>query len=153
MIVVIDYNVGNVRSVNNALRHIGCEAVLSKKSETIEAAVGIVLPGVAAFGYAIGQLGPLAELVKKLALADKPLLGICVGYQMLFDYSGEYGRHNGLGLVSGSVVPIPASPPRCVPHMGWKPMPLWIYLLSWEKKKTSILHILSTPMSLTPRPK
>ena len=103
----------------NALKHIGCEVVLSKRIETIESAQGIVLPGVAAFGYAISQLGPLAELIKKLALAGKPLLGICVGYQMLFDYSSEYGRHDGLGLLSGSVVPIPISTQLSVPHMGW----------------------------------
>jgi glutamine amidotransferase len=119
MIVVIDYSVGNVRSVCNALRHIGCEVALSKEIKTIESAAGIVLPGVAAFGYAINQLGELAEQIKKLALAGKPLLGICVGYQMLFDYSNEYGQHNGLGLVSGSVISIPISTQLSVPHMGW----------------------------------
>jgi glutamine amidotransferase len=124
MIVVIDYNVGNVRSVCNALRHIGCEAALSKETETIEGAAGIVLPGVAAFGYAVNQLGELAKLIKKLALDGKPLLGICVGYQMLFCYSNEYGKHNGLGLISGSVVPIPAGPQLSVPHMGWNQVKL-----------------------------
>jgi len=140
MIVVIDYNVGNVRSVCNALRHIGCEAVLSKEIETIESASGIVLPGVSAFGYAINQLAELAELIKKIALAGKPLLGICVGYQMLFCYSSEYGKHNGLGLISGNVIPIPAglqsrqgclTPIRdtlrwalSVPHMGWNQVKL-----------------------------
>jgi glutamine amidotransferase len=124
MIVVIDYNVGNVKSVCNALRHIGCQVTLSRKSETIEDSAGIVLPGVAAFGYAISQLGALADLIKKLALAGKPLLGICVGYQMLFDCSSEYGKHNGLGLISGSVVPIPAGPQLSVPHMGWNQVKL-----------------------------
>jgi len=124
MIVVIDYNVGNVRSVCNALRHIGCEAALSKEIETIESAAGIVLPGVAAFGYAISQLAELAEPIKKLALAGKPLLGICVGYQMLFCYSSEYGKHNGLGLISGSVIPIPAGSQLSVPHMGWNQVKL-----------------------------
>jgi len=117
MLIVIDYNVGNVRSVCNAFRHIGCEAKLSCKTQDIQAAAGLVLPGVAAFGYAISALGPLAELIKKLALSGKPLLGICVGYQMLFDRSSEYGRHKGLGLVTGNVVPIPSS--QTVPHMGW----------------------------------
>ena len=117
MIVVIDYNVGNVKSVCNAFRHIGCEVALSCEPGAIEDAAGIVLPGVAAFGYAVGALGSVAELIKKVALAGKPLLGICVGYQMLFDSSSEYGRHDGLGLVSGSVVPIP--PGRVIPHMGW----------------------------------
>ena len=117
MIVVIDYNVGNVKSVCNAFEHIGCEAKLSCEPGDIESALGIVLPGVAAFGYAISALGSLAELIRKVALNGKPLLGICVGYQMLFETSSEYGRHDGLGLVAGSVIPIP--PGRVIPHMGW----------------------------------
>jgi glutamine amidotransferase len=117
MIVVIDYNVGNVRSVCNAFRHIGCDVKLSCEPRDIEGAAGLVLPGVAAFGYAMSALGPLAELIKKVARTGKPLLGICVGFQMLFEKSSEYGRHNGLGLVSGSVVPIPSA--QIVPHMGW----------------------------------
>jgi glutamine amidotransferase len=117
MIVVIDYNVGNVKSVCNAFKHIGCEAKLSKDAGTIENSTGIVLPGVAAFGYAISALGSLAEVIKSQAIDGKPLLGICVGYQMLFESSSEYGRHEGLGLVSGNVGPIP--PGRVIPHMGW----------------------------------
>lgn len=117
MIVVIDYNVGNVRSVCKALRHIGCEVALSCEPDIIEGATGLVLPGVAAFGYAVGALGSLAGLIKEVALSQKPLLGICVGYQILFDKSSEYGQHSGLGLVSGSVVPLP--PGQVVPHMGW----------------------------------
>jgi glutamine amidotransferase len=117
MIIVIDYNVGNVKSVCNAFHHIGCRAKLSCETQDIQAAAGLVLPGVAAFGYAVSALGSLAELIKKLALAGKPLLGICVGYQMLFDQSAEYGSHKGLGLVAGNVVPIPSS--QTVPHMGW----------------------------------
>ena len=117
MIAVIDYNVGNVRSVCNAFRHLGCDVKLTCEPEIIETAAGVVLPGVAAFGYAVSALGNLTELIKKLVLAGRPLLGICVGYQMLFDQSNEYGQHKGLGLVSGNVVPIPAG--RVIPHMGW----------------------------------
>jgi len=117
MIVVIDYNIGNVKSVCNAFRHIGCEVELSCEPQAVKDADGIVLPGVAAFGYAVSALGALAELIKEVALSGKPLLGICVGYQMLFKKSSEYGRHDGLGLVCGNVVPIP--PARVIPHMGW----------------------------------
>ena len=122
MLIVIDYNVGNVKSVCNAFGHIGSDVKLGKRPEDIRAAAGLVLPGVAAFGYAVSALGPLAELIKEVALAGKPLLGICVGYQMLFDKSSEYGSHNGLGLVSGDVVPIPSG--RTIPHMGWNQVKL-----------------------------
>ncbi|GAG50520.1 unnamed protein product [marine sediment metagenome] len=117
MITVVDYNVGNVKSVCNAFRHIGCEVRLSCEPQIIKGASGVVLPGVAAFGYAAGTLGALGEVIKETALNGKPLLGICVGYQMLFDRSSEYGQHKGLGLVGGDVVPIP--PRQTVPHMGW----------------------------------
>jgi glutamine amidotransferase len=117
MIVVIDYNVGNVKSVCNAFGHIGCEAELTSEPAAIENASGIVLPGVAAFGYAVNALGSTAELIKKAAVGGKPLLGICVGFQLLFEQSCEYGRHNGLGLIGGNVAPIP--PGRVIPHMGW----------------------------------
>ena len=117
MIVVVDYSVGNVKSVCNAFRHIGCDAVLSRESGAIRDASGLVLPGVAAFGYAVKALGAAAELIKEAALGGKPLLGICVGYQMLFEESCEYGVHEGLGLIRGKVRPIPAG--RVIPHMGW----------------------------------
>ncbi len=117
MIVVIDYNVGNVKSVCNAFQRIGCEVKLSNNPVDIEKSVGLVLPGVAAFGYAVNALGSLAESVKKAANNGKPLLGICVGFQMLFDSSSEYGPHKGLGLIVGNVAPIPSG--RTIPHMGW----------------------------------
>jgi len=117
MIVVIDYNVGNVKSVCNAFRYIGCDVELSCEAEAIRDAWGLVLPGVAAFGYAVSALGSACELVKEAALGGKPLLGICVGFQMLFEESSEYGQHQGLGLISGKVGPIP--PGRVIPHTGW----------------------------------
>lgn len=117
MIVVIDYNVGNVKSVRNALDYLGIEDELSADPARIAAADGIILPGVAAFGYAMQALGETAEAVRRTALAGKPLLGICVGFQLLFDHSCELGEHDGLGLIAGQVVPIPND--QTVPHMGW----------------------------------
>jgi len=117
MIVVVDYNVGNVKSVCNAFRHVGCEVELSRDPTRIEKAAGLVLPGEAAFGYAMEALGSAAEPVKQAAAAGKPVLGICVGHQMRFDRSHEYGPHKGLGLIRGDVVPVP--PEQTVPHMGW----------------------------------
>jgi len=117
MIVVIDYCVGNVRSVCNALDKIDCANKLSNSPEEIAAADGLILPGVAAFGYAMGALGASAEAVVDFAKAGKPLLGICVGYQVLFESSSELGTHKGLSLIGGSVEPLPKT--LAVPHMGW----------------------------------
>ena len=117
MIVVIDYGVGNVKSVTNAVCHIGCEVKVSCEPADIEKSQGIILPGVGAFGYAMEKLGPLTDVIREVALAGKPILGICLGFQILFDEGYELGRYKGLGLVAGKVIPIP--PVQTVPHMGW----------------------------------
>jgi len=122
MIVVIDYNVGNVKSVCKAFSHIGCEVKLSCERRDIQQAEGLVLPGVAAFGYAMKELGETAGIITETALTGKPLLGICVGHQMLFESSSEYGNHKGLGLIKGKVIPLPAG--RVIPHMGWNKVDL-----------------------------
>ena len=124
MIVVIDYGVGNVKSVTNAVRHIGCAVTVSCQAEDIEKADGIILPGVGACGYAMKVLGPLAETIRKVAIDGKPLLGICLGYQLLFDESHEHGVHKCLGLVGGKVIMIPGGIDEngnrlTIPHMGW----------------------------------
>ncbi|MHC4843881.1 MAG: imidazole glycerol phosphate synthase subunit HisH [Planctomycetota bacterium] len=117
MIIVIDYDVGNVKSVCNAFRYLDCEVKLSCEAVDIEIASGLVLPGVAAFGYAMKALGKTAALIKKFTATGKPLLGICVGYQLLFDQSCEHGNHKGLGLIKGNVIRLPEG--RVIPHMGW----------------------------------
>jgi glutamine amidotransferase len=117
MLVIIDYGVGNVRSVTNAFRHIGADIAVSCKPEEIQKAAGLILPGVGASGYAMQKVAPLADLICQQAQSGKPLLGICLGYQILFDESYEMGTHKCLGLIGGKVVPIP--PGRTVPHMGW----------------------------------
>lgn len=122
MIAVVDYSVGNVKSVCNAFNYLGCGVKLSCEPGEIEGAKGIVLPGVAAFGYARKSLGRLDESVRRAAEAGVPLLGICVGYQLLFDRSEEMGEHEGLGLVGGDVVAIPEG--RVIPHMGWNKVEL-----------------------------
>ncbi len=117
MIVVIDYNVGNTKSVANALAHLGYREKLSKEPCDIEKASGIILPGVAAFGYAVKALGKTANIIKDAVKKGTPILGICVGYQMLFEKSSEMGQHKGLELVSGTVDHF--KPGLTVPHMGW----------------------------------
>jgi len=117
MIIVIDYNVGNVKSVCNAFSYLGCEVELSREPERIARASGLVLPGVAAFGYAMEALDSAAGPIKETVAAGKPILGICVGFQMLFEQSSEYGPHQGLGLIGGRVVALPTE--QVVPHMGW----------------------------------
>ncbi len=122
MIVVINYDVGNVKSVCNAFERIGCEVKLSRDVRDIEYSTGLVLPGVAAFGYAMKELGDLTDLLKAVVRQGKPLLGICVGYQLLFERSCEHGDNVGLGFISGNVVKLPDG--KTIPHMGWNSVKL-----------------------------
>lgn len=119
MLVIIDYGVGNVRSVTNAFRYIGSDIKVSCEPEVIRKSHGLILPGVGASGYAMQKVAPIADVIKNEAAAGKPLLGICVGYQLLFDESYEMGTHQCLGLVKGKVIPIPQDMGLTIPHMGW----------------------------------
>ena len=123
MIAIVDYGVGNLFSLRSSLRAIGQDAVVTAKSDEIAAADRVILPGVGAFGDAAEKLrsAGLDSTVKEIAAAGKPLMGICLGMQLLFDDSFEFGHHKGLGLIPGSIRPIQDVIPAeyKVPHMGW----------------------------------
>ena len=123
MIAIIDYGVGNLFSLTCSLTAIGAEAAAVTSPEAIRSASKIILPGVGAFGDAAALLrkSGMDKLIIQAVESGTPLLGICLGMQLLFDYSLEYGRHEGLGLIHGSIQPIQnVIPPDCkVPHIGW----------------------------------
>jgi glutamine amidotransferase len=122
LIAIIDYEVGNLGSVKNALRYIGQEAVVTSDPAEIRRADAVVFPGVGAFSNAMECLGRsgLTQVVQEAVRQDKLFLGICLGMQMLFDYSEEGGEKvDGLGLFRGSVRLLPQDKGLKVPHMGW----------------------------------
>jgi glutamine amidotransferase len=119
LIAIVDYGVGNVRSVERALESVGAATVLTSDPGELERAGGVVLPGVGAFAPALTKLneqGLGAQLIE-LARRGKPLLGICLGYQLLFEESTEHGRHRGLGLLPGRVMQVTTS--YRLPVIGW----------------------------------
>lgn len=123
MIAIIDYGVGNLFSLCSAFKKIGAETVVTNDAETIKKADKLVLPGVGAFGDAVEKLrnSGLDKIIIEQVNNGKFLLGICLGMQLLFEKSYEYGVHNGLGLIDGEVVPIENNIPRNlkIPHIGW----------------------------------
>ena len=126
MTAIVDYGVGNLFSLGCSFAAIGESVRVTSDPGEISSADRIVLPGVGAFGDAAEKLrvSGLGELISGLAGEGKPLLGICLGMQLLFDESLEYGRHRGLGLISGTVRPIADVIPEGlkIPHMGWNPL-------------------------------
>jgi glutamine amidotransferase len=123
MVAIIDYGVGNLFSLKSSLAEIGAEAVVTSDEDKISEADRIILPGVGAFEDAAAKLrsSGMADIVMKEAAAGKPLLGICLGMQLMFDKSYEYGEHDGLGLIKGAVRPISDVIPAGykIPHIGW----------------------------------
>jgi len=123
MVALIDYGVGNLFSLTSSLHAIGVKTEVTSDPAIIRNAEKLILPGVGAFSDAAALLhrGGLDQVVQDAAAAGKPLLGICLGMQLLFDESLEYGRHSGLGLIPGVVEPIrPVIPAEYkVPHIGW----------------------------------
>ena len=123
MIALIDYGVGNLFSLKSSFSAIGFDTVVTRDPEVLAKADKIILPGVGAFADAAKKLADtgLDKTVKELAASGKPLMGICLGMQMLFDKSFEYGEHRGLGLIPGNVVPMEGriSNELKIPHIGW----------------------------------
>ncbi|AOZ92735.1 imidazole glycerol phosphate synthase subunit HisH [Paenibacillus crassostreae] len=119
-IAIVDYGMGNLHSVSKAVERLGYEALISGDESEILAADGVILPGVGAFGDAMEHLrdSSLDETVRKVAAAKQPLLGICLGMQLLFSGSEEHGEHEGLGILPGTVVRFERGDYK-VPHMGW----------------------------------
>lgn len=119
-IAVVDYGIGNLRSVERALLDAGADVRVTGDVATIRAAAGVVLPGVGAFGAALDALDAhaLRDTVLEVATSGHPLLGVCLGHQLLFDWSDESGGRAGLGLLPGRVRRLTADRGK-VPHMGW----------------------------------
>jgi len=123
-VTVVDYGMGNLHSVSRAFEHLGARVELTEDAGRIAEAHRLVLPGVGAFRRGMEELDKrgLIEALRGYAASGRPLLGICLGMQMLFDESDEFGRHEGLRLIPGKVSAIPPrrdSDPRKIPHIGW----------------------------------
>jgi imidazole glycerol-phosphate synthase subunit HisH len=122
-IAVLDYGMGNLRSVQKAFEHVGADAHVTSDAGRIRAAAAVVLPGVGAFPKAMAEIGRrgLDELVVERLEAGTPTLGICLGMQLLFERSSELGGSPGLGLLPGEVQPLPAGGLK-LPQIGWNPV-------------------------------
>ena len=126
MIAIIDYDAGNLRSVEKALEALGQQVIVTKDAETIRQAEKVILPGVGAFGDAMANLQRLGlvEVIRETAASGKPFLGICLGLQLLFEDSDETPGVPGLGILRGHIKRIPEQPGLKVPHMGWNNLEL-----------------------------
>lgn len=142
MIAIVDYGVGNLFSLKSSFAAIGADIEVTSDAAVLEKADKIILPGVGAFEDAAKKLreSGLVDTIKEQAKSGKPLMGICLGMQLLFEKSYEYGEHDGLGLISGSVRPISDVIPDGlkIPHIGWnalrfkKESPLFKYILDGD---------------------
>ncbi|MDI9635633.1 imidazole glycerol phosphate synthase subunit HisH [Kamptonema cortianum] len=116
MTVILDYGLGNLRSVQKACEHLGAQAHIQS---SLEGASRLILPGVGAFGTAMQRLAPFASEVRKFAISGRPIMGICLGQQLLFESSEEYGSHEGLGILEGKVKYLPERTGLKLPQIGW----------------------------------
>lgn len=150
-IAILDYGMGNLRSVEKALEHVGVTATISSDAGEVRAADGVILPGVGAFPRAMERIGELGldELIAERREAGVPILGICLGLQLLFESTTELGGASGLGMLDGPVAELEAEGLK-VPHIGWSPV-------RWERESRLVEGIPSeTPFyfvhSFAPRP-
>lgn len=121
MVAIIDYDAGNIRSVEKAIVSLGYEAVVTRDADTILAAEHVILPGVGAFGDAMNKLSAygLVDVIRAVANRQIPFLGICLGLQLMFESSEEAPGVEGIGLLKGSIVRIPEKDDLKIPHIGW----------------------------------
>lgn len=121
MIAIIDYDAGNLKSVEKALKYLGQDVIVSRDSSEILQADKVILPGVGSFGDAMNNLDHfnLVDTIKKVAEKDTPFLGICLGLQLLFEKSDETPGAEGLGIFKGEILRIPPKEGLKIPHMGW----------------------------------
>ena len=121
MIAIIDYDAGNIKSVEKALHFLGQKSVITRDTDVILGAEGVILPGVGAFGDAMGKLRAygLDEVIRGYVDSGRPFLGICLGLQLLFESSEESPGVEGLRILKGRIVRIPAAQGLKVPHIGW----------------------------------
>ncbi|EAC7320428.1 imidazole glycerol phosphate synthase subunit HisH [Listeria monocytogenes] len=121
MIVIIDYDTGNTKSISKALDFIGLQNKISSNATEISQADGVILPGVGAYPEAMKELTRrgLDKTLKEIAATGKPILGVCLGMQLLLESSNEHSFTSGLGLIPGHVEKLPEEPEFAVPHMGW----------------------------------
>jgi glutamine amidotransferase len=127
MIAIVDYNMGNLASVKNAFAKLGKDTVVESNPEKFKEYDKLILPGVGAFGDAMQHLieRNMVDAIREFAVSGKPMLGICLGMQLLFESSEEFGKHEGLGIIKGHVSAFDSSKfsePLKVPHMGWNRM-------------------------------
>ena len=136
-IIIVDYGFGNLFSLAKALEYLGARPLISDKPSSIKGEQGLILPGVGAFGDGIKGLkkGGFSEPIIAHTKTNKPLLGICLGMQFLFDYSEEFGHYKGLGLIKGKVAKIPESKRNeyKIPHIGWNSLFKPKSMKNWQK--------------------
>ena len=146
MIAIIDYDAGNLKSVEKALMYLGEECIVTRDADKILSADKVILPGVGAFGDAMNKLNKfgLVDVIRQVAVYGKPLLGICLGLQIMFESSDEAPGVEGIGLLKGKIVSIPPKEGLKIPHMGWNSLDIKNgadFLKEYHSSRMYILYI------------